>query len=793
MKFILSIFFLLFSLSSHCQSFELKGQIGINQEDLGLGQITVFSIPDSTLIKGSYIDTTTFSLIVTSTGNNEYFAKVSITGYTDTIINFQNSGDSAVDLGIIKLQKDVTLNTVDIVYQKPTYVRNIDGIKVNVEGTTLETLDNLFEILKASPRLMSSDDESIEIIGKGVPLIFVDRQPIISIEELKAIPANMVDRIEIITNPSSKYRAQGRENGVIEIFTKNFRFEGYNMSVNAQGGIISQISPVGSLGIALSLKKAKFSFTGSVYGRYLEQTNTGSIDRTMTDGSNRSTTWEFHNSYRNFSQNVNLKAAYRFNENHTLSGGIRANGFINKSNSEWSGYYLTNGIQDIKEDQIATDELTWINNSAFLNYIVLTDTNQSNLEINLNYQLKVNEGAINHLTDYLDISTNNFQEFNMRNSYRNRPNIAELRSNYEHIFDTSGWKLSAGASYSIIFNKKELEAFRLIDSDWIIDTEFSNSYDYQEHIGATFFELTKDWSKVSVRAGIRGEITALDGYSNSLAMQFIDSVYVLPFPSASIIYHTSEKLSVTARYTSGINRPQFYNFDPFIRLTDSLTREQGNPYLLPATTHNLGVDFDLFQKYRISIDHSITKNPTTRQMYVEDSSFLFVFIPWNAKRSQSTSISVGFPLRTSWVDGWTYANFSYNNFEFPSEFNFSETESFTYVLWSSLNFHLKGQLTITNQVYVFKHASFAYSQKARVRWNIRITKRMLQNKLSISLIVNDILPPKADFTNEANNYREMGVRNDLFTDFQIGILYKFGRLKNDVRINETESGQSDRL
>ncbi|MBD3638041.1 MAG: TonB-dependent receptor [Crocinitomicaceae bacterium] len=793
MKVILLLLTLFYGGISFSQVFKLEGQLAIKQDSVEFGQILVFSLPDSSLIKGSYIDSTFFSINVPVTDTDEYYAKLKLMNYTDTLIPFQRSNDTVVNLGVISLQKDLNLSTVEVVYTAPLFVRTIDGIKVNVEGTTLETLDNLFEVLKSSPRIMSPDDESIEIVGKGVPLIFVDRQPILSNEELKAIPSNMIERIEIITNPSSKYRAQGRSNGVIEVYTKKFRLEGYNMSINAQGGIISQITPIGSLGLALSLRKGKFSLSASLYGRYVDQTNYGSIDRIITDGTGRTTSWSFTNDYQNLSQNANIKSSYQINDQQTLSGGFRASGFLQNSYDSWSGIYYTEGVPQIKEVQEASDKLTWLNNSAFLNYQVLTDTNDSYLEVNLNYQFKINEGSILHLTDYEDFQTNAFEEFYLKNNARNRPNIGEIRVSYEHVFDTTGWKLNTGGLYGVVFNNKELDVYRSYSGVWVEDSEFTNSYEYNEQIGGLFFEVTKDWEKISIRGGLRGEITSLNGYSHSLAKEFIDSVYVLPFPSASIMYKPSEKFSITMRYTSGIDRPQFYNFDPFVRITDSLTRIQGNPYLQPATNHNIGVDIDLFGKYRISVDQSYTFKQTVRQMHIEDSTFVFVFTPQNADRSETTSLSIGFPVKAKWIDGWTYLNIGYNRYKLPEEFNFLETTNLTYVLWSSLNFRLKREFTITNQVFLFKQANSVFTQNDRIRWNIKLTKRMLNNKLTLSFQVSDIIPPKANYTETANNYISYGSGQNLFTDFQLGVLYKFGRLKNDIRIKETKSGQSDRI
>lgn len=202
----------------------------------GMGKGIIFSLPDSNLVKGSYIDSTSISIKFNATKGGTFYLKLVAPGLKDTNIVFTVE-DTLVDLGTISLFNEQSLDEVSVVYRKPYFEKTINGIKVNVKGTTLEELNSLFDILKASPRLTSPDDESIEIIGRGVPLILIDRQPIMSNDELKAIPADQVDRFEILTNPSAKYKAQGSGNGVIEIFTTNFNLEGYRANIRINGGL----------------------------------------------------------------------------------------------------------------------------------------------------------------------------------------------------------------------------------------------------------------------------------------------------------------------------------------------------------------------------------------------------------------------------------------------------------------------------------------------------------------------------------------------------------------------------
>lgn len=236
MKKLIYTLFLLFSVNGFSQDIKVSGSLPSEVIKDKIGQIIIFSASDSTLKKGSYIDTTQFNLQFKGDLNESYFAKIKLDEYVDTTINFTSTSEE-VNLGLIQMQADLSLNTVEVVYREPAFEKTMDGIKVNVQGTTLEQLTTLFDILKASPRLSSPDDESIEIIGKGSPLILIDRQPIMTNDELRAIPADMVESIEIITNPSAKYRAQGRGSGVIEVYTQDFNLQGYNMSISASGGM----------------------------------------------------------------------------------------------------------------------------------------------------------------------------------------------------------------------------------------------------------------------------------------------------------------------------------------------------------------------------------------------------------------------------------------------------------------------------------------------------------------------------------------------------------------------------
>lgn len=789
---IILILLCLHSAFSYSQSVRITGNIIADKESIQIGQITIFSAKDSTLKKGTYLDSTLFSLNMNARKQKNFYAKIAVPTYLDTLISFEVN-DSVADLGIISLKKNLDLEAVDVVYRKEMFTRTMDGISVNVEGTNLQTLTNLFEVLKASPKLVSPDDERIEIIGRGSPLILIDRQAIISNDELKAIPASQIEKIEIITNPSAKYKAQGSGNGVIEVYTKDFHLEGYNVTVRTEAGANTKLNPTAGMHLGLSLKKKKFSLNGYFGGSFNESYGFNTVAGNTTDDSNLGMNSESVYVSRNVWQYYSVKSAYRISDKQRLAFGVNGYGGGGSSKDTSSSEYAKSNELLTRSSSISENSWKWLNNSVFLNYTIDTDTNNSNLEINLNYVNKVsaNGNASKSIFEY--IASGETSNFDIRNESRDVPHIGELRINYEHVFDTTGWKLSGGGSYNILLNGKRFDRFNNVGSDWIIDSEFSNSYDYQEYNGALFFEVSKQWDKLGVRAGVRAEYTKLDGYSNSLNQQFIDSSYVLPFPSASIMYEPNSKLGITLFYDSGIDRPQFSNYDPFVRVEDSLNISYGNPFLRPAIEQTIGLDFDLFYAYNLSVSYSHKNSPASQYSFVDQESFLSETTPWNADSEQELNASFSIPFQTDWLQGWNSVWASYSKYNFTPIFGREAFYNLTYGVYSYLTFILPKDMNIMNRLHINKWGGDNSIGNTTVNWGVRFTKKYKGNKFQIFADVGNIIPPKNRQTVYSGNYQYETNSQNQFTTFKIGLFFKFGRLRSDAQIKESTSGQSDRL
>lgn len=788
---LLLLAFLLISVFSSAQTVKVEGRIILAESDDILGSLTVLSLPDSTLMKGSYVDSTYFSVSFDSHGQSNFLLKLKVFNYQDTLLSFSVS-DTLISMGELTLTPTL-LEEVEASYRKPMYERTMDGITVNVDGTNLQTLSNLFEVLKASPKINSPDNETIQIMGKGTPLILIDKQAIISMDELRAVPASQIQRIEIITNPSAKYRAQSRGGGVIEVYTKNFHLEGYNMTVSLDGGINTQKNPSAGLSLGLSVKKKKFSFNANLGGSLRRNLSQSTTLATTSDGSERS----YNSNYRGESwwswHNLNLKSSYTINEQQSLTAGLRSFGGLGGDDMQNSTQYSELGSPLSQQDQSTQLDYVWLNNTAFLKYTLKTDTSGSSLDINVNYLLKINDARTRTESTFENAVNGSSSQFTRKNTSVDRPNIGEMNIDYEHVFDTSGWKLNVGGAYSILRNGKSLDQYQQFGEEWVIDPLYTNSYDYQEQVAGVYAEVGKMWKVIGFRVGIRGEYTYLNGYSNSLQKKFIDSSYLLPFPSASLLLKPNDKLSFTLSYQSGINRPSFNKYDPFVRIVDSLSIEFGNPYLKPEREQSIGLEIDLFGRYNIGFRYSDKRNPFSTISLINASSFLVSSTPWNARSVQDLTFEFGVPIEAKWVKGWTSIWGSYSKYIFGPEFKRSPFLSLNYGLYSRLTFILPKKIELTNSLHLSQYATDDFVVKPQVYWDLRFTKKFKDSDFQIYLNIGNIVPQKTRTTAYSGNFQVYTESQFNFTTFQLGIFYKFGKLKQAANILDSESSQSGRI
>lgn len=790
MKFVFLLFTIFIAQLAISQNTHLKVQVNAQDLPNGMGRGLVYALPDTSLIKGNYIDSNRFDVYFNAKIGDAYLLKIVAPGFADTLVPFIVN-DTLVTLDPINLGADLTFDEVKVVYEKPVFERTMNGLSVNVKGTTLEELNTLFDILKASPKLSSPDDESIEIIGRGVPLILIDRQPIISNEELKAIPASEVDKIEIITNPSAKYRAQGSGNGVIEVYTNNFSLQGYRAHIRANGGIDSRLYPEGGANVGLNFKKGKFSVNGNYGTHYNKGIQIGSSSFYTADSSIYSNTQsDGLNSFR--WQYYKLNMGYDISDSQRLSFGVGGHGSNGSYSSTSTSEYFTQDTLRTSRNNFNESTWKWQNYKAFVNYSLETDTIGSALEATFNFTKRISDSDDRFESDFVNEMTQSATHYDVLGTSFDRPNVGELRLNYEHYLD-SNEILEFGIDASVLLNQKRFNRFNYENDMWVEDPVYTNSYDYKEYIGGAFAQYSRKWKKFGFQIGLRGEYTKLDGFSQTLDQQFMDSSYILPFPNAGILIEPNDNVAITAYYSSGIDRPSFSNYDPFVRIIDSLSIQYGNPYLRPSYNHTVGLELDLFMAYNLSLSYSRYNDMASTLTFIDPETYIQTSTPWNADYSETYSLSLSLPIDLEWLDGWNSFWIDYNNYVFTDVFQRDPFSNVTFGFHSYLTFKLPRDFNIMNRFFINQWGNDLFKSNANRSWAIRLTKQFKKPDLNIFAEVNSIAPNINRTTSYNGNYIANSSNQRSFTGYTIGVFYKFGKLRANTSVKETESGQSGRF
>ena len=125
LKLVFSVFIFTFCSLSYGQTVHIVGHVVAETETIDLGQVVVFNRTDSSLVKGTYLDSTFFSLNFNPRNKTEFYLKISLPNYLDTLVNFDVT-DTLVDIGIIALTKNQDLAMVDVVFKKEMFTRTMD-------------------------------------------------------------------------------------------------------------------------------------------------------------------------------------------------------------------------------------------------------------------------------------------------------------------------------------------------------------------------------------------------------------------------------------------------------------------------------------------------------------------------------------------------------------------------------------------------------------------------------------------------------------------------------------------
>ncbi len=590
-----------------------------------------------------------------------------------TLNNRQISADT--DLGIISLAADVqSINAVEIVAERSTVEIKLDkrvytiGNDMMVKGGTVsDVLDNV-------PSLSVDSEGNVALRGNQSVTILIDGRPSNLAgsnvaEVLRLLPADSVDKVEVITNPSARYDAEGG-GGIVNIVLKKGKANGFNGSFSANTGTPDNHGFMANLNLRSTnfnlfsnlgynyRKNPGRSFTDSRYrDRITDETTSFTDERRENErlrkGFNASFGMEwFLDKTLTWTNSVNFRKTGGGNTTDTYYTNYDANrSFINK-------VWRYNG-QDSDDDNVQ------YSTSLFKKFN--EDGHELKLDASVSKSLEDENAMINNTTTEGIASSPNTFERTLNNEDETR---ALLQADYVLPFGKDS-RFEAGyrGSFTTLENDARAERLNPGTNLWENNRDFTNFLEYKEKVNALYVQYGSKINKFSYMFGLRWEDSNID-VNLINEQQYNNKRYNNFFPSAFLSYEFSESSNVSLSYSRRINRPRGRFLNPFSGLESNINVFRGNPDLDPSMTNSFDLGY-LKRWGKLTLSSSAYLNVT-------EDSYQFVRQVQGAT-PEGTPITLTTPINLAkeYRFGFEF-NINYNPYKWwriNSNFNFFRNET----------------------------------------------------------------------------------------------------------------------
>lgn len=601
-----------FSLTAQNESTIISGKlIDENQAPMAYATVSLFNSADSALVKAGFsLDDGTYTLSYLKEGN--YYLNFSLIGYETMQSGSINVEESkTTTLPTIQLFPQATeLGEIVVATTKPVIEVKPDKTVFNVEGSINATGDNGLELLRKAPGVVVDNNERLMLVGKSGVRVYIDgRQSILRGDDLanflKSLQSSQIEAIEIITQPSSRYEAEGNA-GIINIRLIKDKSQGTNGNVsighdqaehgrsNINGNFNSRkdkLNFFGNANIALGANENWSIYERTTPSQYIYQNKTELSD------------WN----------NYSLRAGLDITSGEFTTVGVLFDGYKTYGNGE------SNISSNLYPYEGATTASILLGN----NY---TDKTDESYNINGNYKYDNLDGTI--LNVDLDFGTYGSKGSSDQPNYYYDPESGALTDQkvYSSTSDTdieiktvkadyetpvAGGTLGTGFKLASVNTNNDYIFYNVIDDILVLDPNRTNNFEYTENVYAAYLSYSKQWEKFSLQAGARLEQTDSKGVLTSLTPEngkTVDQHYLDIFPSAGISYQLDKKNAISINYSRRIDRPNYQDLNPFEFILDELTFRKGNPFLRPQYSNSFQLNHTYKSMLSTSLSFSIAKD-----------------------------------------------------------------------------------------------------------------------------------------------------------------------------------------
>ncbi|MCB9080772.1 MAG: TonB-dependent receptor [Lewinellaceae bacterium] len=737
--------FSLSSLQAQNGTATLKGQVnGPDSAPIAYANIILHQVADSSIAKVEITNEEgQFELVQIPAG--DYWVEVSYVGMAS--FNSKrivlNPGDY-LSLDAFQLEDaSQELKEVTVTAARPLLEIKPDRTVFNVEGSINAQGSTALELLRKSPGVVVDNNDNISMLGRSGVRVYIDGKPsplrgADLANYLQSLQSSQIDAIEIITNPSARFDAEGNA-GIINIRLKKDQKLGSNANVDLS-----------------SSRGEKAQYNGTVNANYRNQAVNvfGNV------------------SYWN-GENLNYMSLYReqlgvvFNQRNNMVNeyggfGFKAGADLFLSKKSTIGFLANGNFHNGSQDSDSRTLISSLGISTIDSILVAQSTgtnSRDNANFNLNYRFDDSKGKVFNIdldygqfrNDGDEYQPNYYLDANGETILQERINATLTPTNIDiytfkmdHERPFLGGQLSTGIKSAMVNTDNTFNFFNIIGGNRVLNTDRSNQFDYSENVNAAYLSYGRQVKKWNLQFGVRAEQTNSTGELTAMNPSNDDRVkrsYLDIFPSGGVTYAINQNHSFGLNYSRRINRPSYQDLNPFRSQLDELTFEQGNPFLRPEYANIVELSHTFKYKLNTKLSYSHTRDQITR--FTDTSGVSATYITWlnlSDQYTYSLNVSAPLPIKEWWS---TYTSVTGSHSRNKADYGEGKTvdlEATAFNIYTQHSFRLPHDWTLELSGWYNSPSLWGGTFEMNAMWNVDfgVQKKIMDGRGNLRLAVSDI-------------------------------------------------------
>ena len=733
------------------------------KQTVEFANVALYSLPDSVLLTGTVTDENGEFSVNTKEYKGDSYLQVSFLGYKTSTV------DTKLHQIITLMPDNTQLGELIVTASRKLYKLENGSIVANVKNTVLETLTTANEVIEQLP-FMSGKNGDFTVFGRGTPAIYINNRLVRDNKELEQLSPSDITNIKVITSPGAAYDAT--INAVIKITTEKPVGEGLSGMLYATAKQASVFS--GGEYVFLNYRTGAWDIFGSTFYNHNKFKTNFEATQIMSLADNEHQQIYLTNESGS-NNSLNSVAGVNYNPNNKHSAGVRYTNY----NNTWEGKILndiTHIQNNIEENVIQQAEKRSPGNTHNIN-AYYNGTLTEKLSANINSDIVM--GNANDNMDAFYTQTPN-EVIRTRGTRDNK--LYAVKGILSYNLNKS--VLDFGTEYS---HTNVLQSYNINDKDLGIDNTNDKAIQNRLAFFATYqFQL----GKIGISTGLRYENIVMDYYQNETKSDEQSKKYNMLFPNISFSY-SHNNIQTIAGFERKIAYPSYYQLRSNIQYSSPFIYESGNPFLQPKIENRLFM-MVAWKDLQAMMGYSLNENAMHHLPQQFKDEPVILLRDENIKQSRGTNIGISYsPTYGIWRPQFE-AGAVWQSLEIEGINRNYNSPIYSGKWFNTFSLPQKWTLRLNASGNSAGHSGIAFLQPS---WGIdlRITKRLLEDKLSIQLAAVDIF--KTNTLNWDMDYGNINMLYDKNIDSRyvsITVSYSFNSTTNKYK-GQQSSEEINRL